>query len=90
LVGQYQQGGVKKSISARRAPERVTVTHQRRRLRTALWHLQHIGGSTEYVILCEDPKAMDKGRTRREGDRRAEADRCAEEATLHYEQIDGR
>jgi hypothetical protein len=38
----------------------------------------------------DDPKAMDKVRTRREGDRRAEADRCAEEATLHYEQVDGR
>jgi hypothetical protein len=26
LVGQRQQGGVKKSISAKRAPEKVTVT----------------------------------------------------------------
>ena len=29
----------------------------------------------------DDPKAMGQVRTRREGDRRAEADRCAEEAT---------
>jgi hypothetical protein len=38
----------------------------------------------------DDPKAMGQVRTRREGDRRAEADRCAEEATLHYEQVAGR
>ena len=37
----------------------------------------------------DDPKAMDK-LEHGEKDRSAEADRCAEEATLHYEQVDGR
>jgi hypothetical protein len=36
------------------------------------------------------PEGDAQVRTPREGDRRAEADRCAEEATLHYEQVDGR
>jgi len=36
------------------------------------------------------PEGDGQVRTRREGDRRVEADRCAEEATLHYEQVDGR